>query len=49
MLILLASLVFVGSAYAKETYGDLTVTKLVEVYDGDTFYEVMAQISKTLE
>jgi len=38
MLILLASLVFVGSAYAKETYGDLTVTKLVEVYDGDTFY-----------
>ncbi len=38
ILILLASLVFVGPANAKETYGGLTVTNFVRVYDGDTFY-----------
>ena len=38
ILILLASLLFVGSAYAKETYGDLTISQLVRVYDGDTFF-----------
>ncbi len=38
ILILLASFVFVGSACAKETYGDLTVSRFVRVYDGDTFY-----------
>ena len=38
ILILLASLLFVGSVYAKETYGDLTISQLVRVYDGDTFF-----------
>jgi len=37
ILILLAGLVFVGPANAKETYGGLTVTNFVRVYDGDTF------------
>ena len=36
-LILLASLLFVGSACAEETYGDLTISQLVRVIDGDTF------------
>ena len=37
ILILLTSLLFVGSAYAEETYGDLTISRLVRVIDGDTF------------
>jgi micrococcal nuclease len=37
-ILILASLLVVGSAYAKETYGDLTISHLIRVYDGDTFY-----------
>jgi micrococcal nuclease len=37
VVILFLGMIFAGSAYAKTTYGNLTVTTLVEVYDGDTF------------
>ena len=37
VVILFLGMIFAGSAYAKTTYGNLTVTILVEVYDGDTF------------